>query len=66
MICLYCKKDAEHLEDYDGIPIGVCVDGHRTGLDLRPALEIPDGLEVVKVDWDEAEKMLWEQLKKAS
>lgn len=35
MICLQCGKSAEHTEDYKGIAIGTCEDGHRTGLAPR-------------------------------
>ncbi len=65
MTCYQCNKPAVFTEVYDGVDIGVCPDGHRTGLDLRPALE-GSTKDIVDVDWFEVEKQLIDRLKKAS
>lgn len=66
MICLQCGQAAIHTEDYDGIPIGTCDQGHRTGKELRESIVKPEGLEFVLASWEEAERRAIELLKKAS
>ncbi len=31
MNCFKCYKPAEHKEDYEGVKIYICTEGHRTG-----------------------------------
>jgi hypothetical protein len=54
MICLQCGKDAKHTEDYDGVAIGTCEDGHRTGLAPRGKYN-ESRIEPV-IEWDEIKK----------
>lgn len=48
MKCLQCGKPAKHTENYQGIPIGTCEDGHRTG-SIDAPLEAQS--EVDGLDW---------------
>jgi hypothetical protein len=41
MKCLQCGKAAKETEVYQGIPIGTCEDGHRTG--ATPEAEVEQG-----------------------
>lgn len=51
MICLQCGKVSKKTEVYNGIPIGTCPDGHRTG-------QLPEGefQERIEGDLDFLEK----------
>lgn len=55
MICLQCGKAAEQTEVHDGIPIGTCEDGHRTGKALEGQYQA-QAPEIMEGSWADIEK----------
>lgn len=51
MKCLQCSKEAKPVESYQGTPIRICEDGHRTGKDTRPLKESLEGRGIVETSW---------------
>ncbi len=65
MKCYECDKEAFKTEVYNEIDIGLCPDGHRTGLCPKDILEgLPRDL--ISVDWLEVEQRLIDRLKSNS